>query len=250
MDEMSMKAIASKNNERQFEELVNSTKQWILRTAADASRHYVSESDDEWSIALSAFHEAVQHYNEEKGSFLSLASVVIKRRIVDHIRSQGRYSSEIAVLPDAFEGRLDEDTASGINLKVQEQITRTSMENSTGQTERTREEIAELQEILNGYGFSFFDLAECSPKAVKTKKSCCHAIRTLIASAVLMALMRLKHLLPIRKLSEASGVIRKILERHRKYIIASAEILVGDFPILGEYLRSVREEECNESCNT
>jgi len=54
--------------------------------------------------------------------------------------------------------------------------------------------------------------------------------------------MRLKKLLPIRELSEESGVVRKILDRHRKYIIAGAEILDGDFPILASYLRSVREE--------
>ena len=99
-----------------------------------------------------------------------------------------------------------------------------------------------MQEILDEYGFSFLDLTECSPKAEKTKKSCGLAIRTLIASAVLMALMRLKRLLPIKELCEKSGVIRKILERHRKYIIASAEILDGDFPVLASYLRYIREE--------
>ena len=107
---------------------------------------------------------------------------------------------------------------------------------------RARTEIAEMQDILHEYGFSFFDLAECSPKAEKTKKSCSQAIRTMIASAVLMAKMRLKRMLPMKELSERSGVIRKILDRHRRYIIAGSEILDGDFPILASYLRSVREE--------
>ena len=243
MEELNIKAITAKSDERCFEELVRSRKAWILRVASDASKHYISDGDDEWSIALTAFHEAVQSYDEEKGSFLSLASVIIKRRVIDYLRSQGRYSSEIAVIPEAFEGNLDEDTASGINLQVQDQITRDSMADSTEQRARqVREEIAGMQEILDEYGFSFLDLTECSPKAEKTKKSCGLAIRTLIASAVLMALMRLKRLLPIKELCEKSGVIRKILERHRKYIIASAEILDGDFPVLASYLRYIREE--------
>lgn len=243
MEELNIKAITAKTDERCFEELVRSRKAWILKVASGASKHYVGDSDDEWSIALTAFHEAVQSYNEEKGSFLSLASVIIKRRVIDYLRSQGRYSSEVAVIPEAFEGSLDEDTASGINLQVQEQITRESMGDRAEQrAQQVREEIAGMQEILNEYGFSFFDLAECSPKAEKTKKSCGQAIRTLIASAVLMALMRLKRLLPIKELCEKSGVIRKILERHRKYIIASAEILDGDFPVLASYLRYIREE--------
>ena len=43
-----------------------------------------------------------------------------------------------------------------------------------------REEIAQMQSVLKEYGFSFFDLAESSPKAEKTKKSCARAIRCLI----------------------------------------------------------------------
>ena len=222
---------------------MRSRKPWILKTASDASGHYVTDSDDEWSVALMAFNEAVQKYDEKKGSFLSLASVVIKRRVIDCTRSQMRYSGEIPVIPDAFEGSLAEDDANGINLQVQEHITSTSLsENAEQRAEQIREEISEMQEILHEYGFSFFDLAENSPKAEKTKKSCGRAIRTLIASAVLMALMRLKRLLPIKELCEKSGVIRKIIERHRKYIIASAEILDGDFPILASYLKSIKED--------
>ena len=126
---------------------------------------------------------------------------------------------------------------------MQEHITSTSLsENAEQRAEQIREEISEMQEILHEYGFSFFDLAENSPKAGKTKKSCGRAIRTLIASAVLMAFMRLKRLLPIKELCEKSGVIRKIIERHRKYIIASAEILDGDFPTLASYLKSIKED--------
>ncbi len=162
---------------------------------------------------------------------------------MDYLRSQKKYDIETAVTPEAFEGGLDDDTACGINLRVQERITEDSLgDSAAARAERAREEIAEMQEILGEYGFSFFDLAECSPKAEKTKKSCGKAICTLIATAVLMALMRLKHLLPIKELSEKSGVIRKILERHRKYIIASAEILDGDFPILSSYLKNIRKE--------
>jgi len=82
MDELNLTAVTAKTDERCFEELVRSRKAWILKVAAGASKHYVSDSDDEWSIALTAFHEAVQSYDEEKGSFLSLASVIIKRRVI------------------------------------------------------------------------------------------------------------------------------------------------------------------------
>jgi len=49
-------------------------------------------------------------------------------------------------------------------------------------------------------------------------------------------------MLPIKDIESCEKLPRKILERHRKYIIAGAEILKGDYPILSGYLKFVREE--------
>lgn len=242
MDALEEKTLAAKTDERLFDELVESHKAWMLRVASEATHRYVTDSDDEWSIALMAFAEAVQDYEAGKGSFRGLAAMVIRRRIVDYQRSEGRRADELSVTPGAFEDALDEDEAGGVNLQVQRRMAEEADEAADDAAERAREEIAALHEILQRYGFSFFDLADASPKAEKTKKSCAQAVRTLIASALLMAQMRLKRLLPIKELSAASGVLRKILERHRKYIIASAEILDGDFPILAGYLSGIRRD--------
>ena len=243
MDELQERVLTAKEDDTCFTQLVADHKAWILSCAAKAAGRFVTDSDDAWSVALMAFSEAVQSYDPGKGSFRSLASVVIRRRVTDYLRGEGRHSAEIVVMPGAFDGELEEEEAFGFNLRVQQRVAEDSMEAAFDDSViRAREEIAEMQDILRVYGFSFFDLAECSPKAEKTKKSCGKAIRTMIASAILMAKMRLKRLLPIKELSEQSGVIRKILDRHRRYIIAGSEILNGDFPILASYLRSVREE--------
>lgn len=242
MDDLRDQVLAAKTDDGKFGILAEENKKWILQCASQAVHHYVTDSDDEWSIALMAFSEAVQSFEENKGSFRALASVIIKRRLTDYLRSEGKRSAEIIVMPGAFDGELDEEDATGVNLHVQQTVaTASAAAASDDSSERAREEIAEMQEILHEYGFSFFDLAESSPKAEKTKKSCGQAIRTLIASVLLMAKMRLKRLLPIKELSEESGVVRKILDRHRKYIIAGAEILDGDFPILASYLKYIRE---------
>lgn len=242
MDDLRDQVLAAKTDDGKFGILAEENKKWILQCASQAVHHYVTDSDDEWSIALMAFSEAVQSFEENKGSFRALASVIIKRRLTDYLRSEGKRSAEIIVMPGAFDGELDEEDATGVNLHVQQTVaTASAAAASDDSSERAREEIAEMQEILHEYGFSFFDLAESSPKAEKTKKSCGQAIRTLIASVLLMAKMRLKRLLPIKELSEKSGVVRKILDRHRKYIIAGAEILDGDFPILASYLKYIRE---------
>lgn len=241
MIELEQQALAAKTDERAFNELVESSKSWILRVASETTKRYVTDSDDEWSIALMAFSEAVQSYETEKGSFRGLAAMVIRRRVVDYLRTEGRHADELSVSPTAFEDGLDEDETGGVELQVQQRMAQEA-DAAPGEDAASlaRAEIAEIQGILQRYGFSFFDLADASPKAEKTKQSCGKAVRTMLATAVLMAQMRLKRLLPIKELSTASGVVRKILERHRKYIIASSEILDGDFPILAGYLAFIR----------
>jgi RNA polymerase sigma factor len=54
--------------------------------------------------------------------------------------------------------------------------------------------------------------------------------------------MKVKKMLPVNVVEKNAKVPRKILERHRKYIIAAVEILSGDFPYLAEYIRFIREE--------
>ena len=104
------------------------------------------------------------------------------------------------------------------------------------------DEIREVSAILIGYGFDFMDLTEVSPKAGKTRTACAKAIRYLLYNPLLMEGMRRTRTLPIKILEKNAEVPRKILERHRKYIIAAAEILGGDFPGLAAYLHFVKEK--------
>ena len=213
-------ALAAKTDEQALNNLIEAQKPWILRVCSDVTHRYITDSDDEWSTALLAFHEAVQSYDESKGAFLAFASVVIRRRLLDDIRSQWRHKGEIHVL----EGELEEEPDRSIDT-----------------AQAAREEIAAAQAILKPYGFSFFDLAESSPKAEKTKAACCSAVIALLKDEELLDKMRKNKALPMKELEKASGVARKILDRHRRYIIAAAEILSGEYPVLAEYLGYIRK---------
>ena len=213
-------ALAAKTDEQALNNLIETQKSWILKVCSDVTHRYITDSDDEWSTALLAFHEAVQSYDESKGTFLAFASVVIRRRLLDDIRSQWRHKGEIHVL----EGELEEEPDRSIDT-----------------AQAAREEIAAAQAILKPYGFSFFDLAESSPKAEKTKAACCSAVIALLKDGELLDKMRKNKALPMKELEKASGVARKILDRHRRYIIAAAEILSGEYPVLAEYLGYIRK---------
>jgi len=73
----------AKQNERDFEHLVKQNEGFILKCVNAALHKYVTKSDDEYSIALSAFTQAVKDYSEDKGTFLGFASMVIRRRLVN-----------------------------------------------------------------------------------------------------------------------------------------------------------------------
>ena len=63
----------------------------------------------------------------------------------------------------------------------------------------------------------------------------------MMAAPSLLSQMRKTRMLPMKELEAVSGVSRKILDRHRRYIIAAAEILSGDYPILSAYLEFIRK---------
>ena len=241
MDTLEEQVLRAKEDEEGLSDLIEERKGWILKCASEAVGHYVTDGDDEWSVALLAFHEAVEKYQPEKGSFLSFADLVIRRRLTDHLRGEKRREDEIAVEPASFEGQVDEDTGRAVDYQVRDAVAEESAAEDTAA--QAREEIAAVQELLEPYGFSLFDLAACSPKAAKTRKACAQAVRTLLDTPGLLEAMRKTRALPMKELAKASGVSRKILDRHRRYLIAAAEILNGEYPLVRAYLSFIREEE-------
>lgn len=242
MNYLEQEVIAAKTDEQALNALVENHKQWILRCASEAAHRYVTDSDDEWSVALLAFLAAVRGYDESKGSFRGFAGVVIRRRIVDYVRANWNHGAEVPVTPDAFDGQLPEEDADSVDLQVQSQVVADSVASSDRDLSvRTREEIEEAQATLQRYGFSFFDLTECSPKAEKTKKACAFAVLTLMGNPDMLDQLRRGRMLPMKELSATSGVSRKTLDRYRRYIIAAAEILSGDYPILSAYVDYIRK---------
>lgn len=229
-------AISATNDERRREELIRSQEQTILRTASAACRRFVSRSDDEWSVALCAFSKAVDVYDEAKGDFLPFAQMLIKRDLIDFFRSQKNALREVSVAPHVLEGAGEpEEDPSGAYLAV----IKSSQEASD---HSLRDEIVAANEMLQDYGFRFFDLTECSPQQDKTRKECALAIRFMLTDYSLFSALEKSRKLPIKALAAASGVSRKTLDRYRKYIIMAVLILDGDYPQLAEYLKFVREE--------
>ncbi|MEA4986540.1 MAG: RNA polymerase sigma-I factor [Anaerovorax sp.] len=219
-----------------MEELIKRYESFILRCASSATHRYITKNDDEWSIALLAFSQAVHDYNAEKGAFLSFAELVIRRRMVDFLRSEMRYKSEIPIEPTLFHSEPSENASS---LALHIEVTKKTIKSDQIDLKL---EIETTSEIFSSYGFTFFELTDCSPKAEKTKKACAKAVCYVLKNELLLHNLRKSKLLPIKIIEKNAKVPRKILERHRKYIIAAVEILSGEYPGLADYMRFIREE--------
>ena len=96
--------------------------------------------------------------------------------------------------------------------------------------------------LLRRFGFTFFDLPECSPKTNRTKKACAKAVVYILKTPALQASMHATNMLPIKIIQKNTNLPRKLLERHRKYIIAASEIMTGNYPCLSEYMHFIKKE--------
>lgn len=241
MQDWDAEALAAKTDEERLNNLIAAGRRFILVCACRTCRRFITDRDDEYSVSLLAFHEAVRTYDEGKGPFRPFAGMVIKRRLLDYRKSEARHASEISVEPWTLEGESEDGETTPMLTELRKKEAETALTSPAPGENGARDEIDAVQEILRGYGFSFFDLTECSPKAEKTKRACGEAVRALLEAPELMDRLRRGRALPQKELSLRAGVPQKILERHRNYIIAAAEILSGDYPILSGYLSSIRK---------
>ena len=211
-------AIAVAHDDEKLSEFIKQYEFFIINTASKTAKHYISKSDDEWAIALTAFSDAVKKYEYERGSFISFAELIIRNSLIDYYRVQGKRSKEIQVEQIEDEAIVEYNDN---NLKL---------------------EIEAITQVLKSYNFSFMDLVGCSPKATKTKIACAKAVSYIIKNPLLMNEMQVSKQLPIKIIEKNIDIPRKIIERHRKYIIAAVEILYGEYPYLSEYLSYIRKE--------
>ena len=234
---MDQRALEAQRDEAAMNQFVADSRNFILQCASRTCRRFITDSDDEYEVALTAFWEAVRQYNGQAGSFSAFAALIIRRRLMDFFDTRTRRSREIPV-GHSMTWDEEQEQTEGMMAEIQKAIVREHEEDPRD----VKDEIEDLGEVLKEYGFSFFDLAAASPRAGKTKQCCARAVNWMLAVAERILQMRKTHALPVAAISAALTIARKILERHRRYIIAATEILDGDYPHLAEYMDYIRKE--------
>lgn len=205
------KVILAKTNNDSLNELLLEYKPFIQKVVYETCQRYVEWGrDEELSIGLLAFEEAVRRFDSSKGNFLSLAKMIIRSRVIDYLRKENKHI------------HIDID-------EVNEDFTTTD--------NPIVDEIKELQHYLSMYSISFEDLPNISPVKRKLREELKHTAKVIVEKEKLLTTVVEKKQLPIKAISDEIGISHKKLERNRMYLITMVLIWYLDLPMLQGYIK-------------
>lgn len=214
--------------------LLSDYKPFIAKSVSKVCKRYIDpEKDDEFSIGLMAFNEAIDAYSQEKGSsFLSFANLVITRKVIDYIRSEKHDWSTISL-----DQEHEEEDGHSKDRQIAVASKKVYQEEELAWYRQL--EIAEYNQKLKEFKLSFSELAQVSPKHQDAKETSQHIARVIYEDDEVREYILKKKRLPIKKILPMVDVSKKTLERNRKYILAIFVLLNEDFTYLKDYIKGV-----------
>lgn len=211
-------------------QLIQDYTPFVLKVASQKAGRFLRPGvDEEISVALLAFNEAIDAYDGKRGSFLSFSQTVIQRRLVDYFRRGGRHLQEVPL--SEFESEDPLEVESTPLDRASESAWQLRQEQ-----EQRRLEIEEYGQLLSRYGLSLSHLPEIAPKHRDSRSRAIQLARWVIQHPEHRAALVARGELPIKGLAEMFGVSRKLVERNRRYIVAVCVLLANDLPHLQAYL--------------
>lgn len=195
---------------------------FIISTISKVTNRYVSlDNDDEFSIGLLAFNEAIDKYNETRGPFLPFAHLVISSRIKTFLIKENKNHDNLSI---------ESLSEKGIYID-------TSMESPINDSSQLSEEISHLKNHLKGFGFDFEDLVEEAPRHQKTRENAIALSEKVSKNKIITDFMYKKKRLPIKEISVKYSVTEKIIKRSKKFIITVVIIFEKNFRNLKLWIR-------------
>lgn len=216
------------NNVGDKEGFIAQYRPFIRKSISSVCRRYITEQDDEYSIGLFAFNQAIEQYSYKKGkSFLAFAELLIKRDVIDYIRKESRHN--LVFLKEDQQEEMVEMQASLTEYMKE-------MENSN-----RKEEILHFQSVLDEFKITFVELAKESPKHRDTREHLIEIAKIIIKEEKMIEELFRKKKLPLKQIEPRVRASRKTLERHRKYIIAMCIIFANNYTYILDYIRGGEE---------
>ncbi|HOM02341.1 MAG TPA: RNA polymerase sigma-I factor [Acetivibrio sp.] len=213
---------------------IDDFKPFILKCVSQlvGKKNNLTQSD-EYSIALIAFNEAIESYDlNKKTKFVSFSKQVIKRRLIDYLRSTNK---NVVTVPFSYLNNYNTGFSEHSNNTFEEKFLYDKNSDYSIEVE-TKEEIKNLELKIYEYKMTIEDLIECSPKHRDTIVLCLNVAKIIIENESLYQSFRERKILPYKELAERFNLSRRTLEKNRKFIIAMVFILKSDLEILKKYI--------------
>ena len=177
---------------------------FIIKSISKVTKRYVSiENDEEFSIGVLAFHEAMKKHSEDKGPFLPFANLVISSRIKNYLLKENKHR-----LDPSLESLKEE------GIEFSEEII-----NPIEDRDHLKDEIENLKLYIKEFGFDFEDLVDDAPKHKKTRENAINLSEKVSEEKPLVDFMYEKKRLPIKRISLQFNVTEKIIKGSKKFII-------------------------------
>lgn len=195
-------------------ELIEEYIPFIIKTISKFTNRYVSiENDEEFSIGLVGFYEAIQKYNNDKGPFLPFAQLVITSRLKNYYNKENKHNLHIS---------MDSMEEEGISIKEK-------LSNPIEDKSELIDEMDELKREINMFGFSLEDLVDEAPKHADTRANALDLSEKVSKDKPLVDFMYTKMRLPIKQISLKYRVTEKVIKGSKKFIITGIIIFYRNF---------------------
>ncbi len=204
------------------ERLVTAFVPFVLKVAQQVCRRRLRLCrDDEVSVAMVAFMEAVERYRPHRGgSFTAFARMVVQHRVIDSLRRSG-VRAEVPV--SCFSVAPLAETVD-LNLRAAEmRQAMLAYQTAFGAIER-REELLTYRAMLRQHGISLAQVVRGCPRHADARARAIAAARAVADDPGWRAHLLGRRALPLKEMVARGelGVSRTTLERHRRYIVAVA----------------------------
>jgi len=202
---------------------------FIIKTASEHLNRYIEiENNDELTIAMIAFDEAISKYNADKGGFIKFAQRLIINRLIDYQRS-GK--------SDTFISYDNPDNTIAEHLSDDENLEQTVLE---------KDELTAYETALKNFGLTYEDLIEQSPKHQNTRtKAMTLGKQSSKEPPIVQKLYETKRL-PITKIATRFKVTIKIVKRSKALITSVIIAYVEKFESITQWIDNTLKDEDHE----
>lgn len=190
---------------------------FIIKTVIEVAGRYVTLENDEMSIALLAFNEAIDKYDETRGPFLAFAKLVIRSRVLTYLQADQKNQKMISI------EALHE---AGIDLPE------SCYQPMVSDSRELQWELDLLKEQLLKFGFDLESLASECPKHRDTRLKAITLSEQINEDKSIVFKLYEKLRLPIRLISMQYQVTEKFVKGSKKFIITVVIIFDKQFKTL------------------